>query len=217
VDWYEAHFRGSDAVQFEATPRYLYYPQVPQRIFAYRPDMRLIALLRDPVERAWSAWNMFRSLCADRPEYIRALLPDCDPPTRASFEEMLAADPFPTFETSVTNEIAAITAGAATRDPGYVQRGLYERQLRGYLEYFERDQLLVIESTRLRDDTRACLAEVVEFLELPPYSWSNEALPRVAEGSYEGAPPEAIGDLLRDFFEPHNRRLYALLGVDFAW
>ncbi len=49
------------AIRGETTPIYLYWPQSLERIAAYRPDIRLVAMLRDPVERAWSHWKMERS------------------------------------------------------------------------------------------------------------------------------------------------------------
>ena len=53
--WYEAHFRGgADQVGFECSPSYFHDPRAPQRLAAYRPYMKIIVLLRDPVERAFS-------------------------------------------------------------------------------------------------------------------------------------------------------------------
>ncbi|RYG21799.1 MAG: sulfotransferase, partial [Burkholderiales bacterium] len=65
VDWakpdygpYHAQFETADpiALRGEATPIYLYWPHSLERIAAYNPDIRLIVMLRDPVERAWSHW-----------------------------------------------------------------------------------------------------------------------------------------------------------------
>lgn len=54
--WYEDHFSAVAArpTRFEASPSYLYDPRSPQRAHDYRPDLRILALLRDPVERAYS-------------------------------------------------------------------------------------------------------------------------------------------------------------------
>lgn len=66
VDWdcpdygaYHAQFDpGAAPLIGEATPIYVYWPRALERIRAYNPDMRLILMLRDPVERAWSHWRM---------------------------------------------------------------------------------------------------------------------------------------------------------------
>ncbi|SDI62519.1 sulfotransferase domain-containing protein [Alloyangia pacifica] len=54
--WYEKHFSACVAlpVRFEASPSYFYDPRSPERIRGYRPEMKIIVLLRDPVERAYS-------------------------------------------------------------------------------------------------------------------------------------------------------------------
>lgn len=54
--WYDRHFAGRLAGQtcFECSPSYFYDPRAPERVARYNPDMRLIVVLRDPVERAYS-------------------------------------------------------------------------------------------------------------------------------------------------------------------
>jgi hypothetical protein len=72
TDWYRAHFplsagRPRRQIYFEATPDYLLDPRVPQRAKALLPeDFRIIALLRDPVERAYSHYWHNRRLGSER-------------------------------------------------------------------------------------------------------------------------------------------------------
>jgi hypothetical protein len=61
------HELGRDRPTFEATPDYLYYPRAAERIFTYEPRMKLVVGLHDPVERAFSAWNMYRHFGDYRP------------------------------------------------------------------------------------------------------------------------------------------------------
>ncbi|MGB1076386.1 MAG: sulfotransferase domain-containing protein [Flavobacteriales bacterium] len=62
-DWYHQHFDWSrkSALVGEATPMYLNHQKVPQRMRQYNPEMKIIAVLRNPVDRLVSAWNMYRS------------------------------------------------------------------------------------------------------------------------------------------------------------
>lgn len=62
-DWYHQHFDWSQKSHRvgEATPMYLNHPKVPQRMRQYNPEMKIIAVLRNPVDRLISAWNMYRS------------------------------------------------------------------------------------------------------------------------------------------------------------
>ncbi|GAA3852745.1 sulfotransferase family protein [Celeribacter arenosi] len=54
--WYERHFEdcGSSHHAYEASPSYLYDPRAPERVATYFPELKIVALLRDPVERAYS-------------------------------------------------------------------------------------------------------------------------------------------------------------------
>ena len=63
VRWYRANFAaaGRHRVRFEATPGYLLHPDVPARVHALVPDVRLIVMLREPVARAYSYWNHRRN------------------------------------------------------------------------------------------------------------------------------------------------------------
>ena len=141
--WYHSHFPlphrlGRRRVTFEATPEYLYYPGAAERILSYDPRLKLVVVLRDPVERAFPAWNMCRTLRHEHPDLLRGILPECDPMLRVSLSQMLARDSFPEFDEAVWEEVDAIRAGTAALEPGYVRRGIYQEQLQRYLKCFAR-------------------------------------------------------------------------------
>lgn len=52
--WYESHFPAGKPLRFENAPSYFHDPRAPGRLRGFAPDARIIALLRDPVERAYS-------------------------------------------------------------------------------------------------------------------------------------------------------------------
>src|SRR5207248_1288875 len=91
-------------VTFEATPEYFYFPAAAQRIFDYDPRMKLIVLLRDPVERAFSAWSMYHNF--DDPIYCR--IRDAR-----------------NFEDAISEELSQFALGVPPLLPGYVRRGVY--------------------------------------------------------------------------------------------
>jgi hypothetical protein len=216
TDWYANQFRtDGDVLTFDATPEYIYYPQAAARIFTYDPNLKLIALLREPVSRAWSAWNMFRSLCDHEPDYIRSLLPECDAHVQRSFQKML--DRYPTFEEAIDAELEAIAENRADPEPGFVQRGLYAQQLQRYLRYFAPQQLLVVKSEEMRTHTRSVLARVLEFLQLPEHTWPEDAVRPVAVGDYAEVIPSSTEARLRAFYAPHNAALSEIVGREFNW
>lgn len=203
LDWYHSHFPilypWCPKVTFEATPEYLYHQQVPERLHSYAPHLKLIVVLRDPVLRAYSAWNMRATrTVAKRPNSAEAEYRD--------------------FDVAVMHEIEGMENGTLPLHPAYVRRGLYAEQLERYFDYFAGDQVLVINSLRMFQDPASVLADVLQFLALPPHEWSSDSLGTIrVEGNYEGKMSAEIQSMLKEFYRPHNERLYALLGEDFGW
>jgi hypothetical protein len=127
----------------EATPIYLYWPGSLERIAAYNPAMRLIVLLRDPVQRAWSHWKMEYARGVETGAFAWCI--------RQGRQRLFDAEPW-----------------GFHREASYVERGFYGEQVARLLELFPRDQVLVLRSDALRGDPAAALAQVRGFLGLPP-------------------------------------------------
>lgn len=198
-EWYQMQFslprpwRRQQA--FEATPEYLYYPQVPARIRAYRPDMKLIVLLRDPVARAFSAWNMYHRF--DEPTYVELRDPRG-------------------FEEAIREELTAMDRPIESAGPGYVRRGLYHEQLSRFLEHFPREQILIMESRELKAHRLDALRRVCQFLGVEAFA-NEDHRPVVFAGNYTDKMPPVARDLLAEFYRPHNARLFDLIGETYDW
>jgi len=148
IEAYENLFDGvSDEKAIgEASPWYLYSPKAPERIKHYIPDAKLIAILRDPAERAYS---QFLHFVRDRREPTTDFL-------RALREE----------EARVRDNLAAGRDNERAASGAYFARGLYFAQLERYLEFFDRSQIKVVLSEDLDEDPVATLREVFQFLEV---------------------------------------------------
>jgi sulfotransferase family protein len=137
-DWYIREFRTRRSVVAtgEATPIYMSIPEVPGRLANLLPHARLVAILRDPVSRAYSHYWMRRG-------YDR--------------------EPRTTFEEAIDAEIAdpAETNGQPV---GYIETGRYLRQLERFSALYPPEQLLILLSDDLRRDPSATLARVCDFL-----------------------------------------------------
>jgi hypothetical protein len=189
--WYRSQFPlESRGVTGEASPYYLFHPGVPQRVREMLPDVRLIAVLRDPVERAVSGYyHAVRAGREHRPIDV-------------------ALDPCNTEE--LPSDLAWYDSPQCpARLAGYLVRGHYAEQLERWFSHFGRSQMLVIKTASLNDG----MAEVLEFLDLPLASTQNGNRGRASYPS----PPDAVTQSLREYFEPHNRRLFDLLDVDWPW
>ena len=204
--WYRAHFAtrpyraayelrtGQRLVVGEASPLYLFHPDVPKRARALLPDAKLIALLRDPVQRAYSHYQQ-------RVRRGKESLPFAEAVAREA--ERIGDCPIEQTYTSTTR-----------RESSYLTRGLYAHQLENWMRVFPREQLLILSSEDFFGDTARVFARVLAFLGLP--SGTPPRFDPFNPGSYVGMDP-ATRQWLVDYFAPHNHRLFELLGRDLGW
>jgi len=137
---------GEDRLLGEATPVYLFFPEIAGQLASYNPELKIIVVLRDPVERAYSHYRMERGRGNESKPFWLALL----------LESLrLKNDRNPRDEMS------------SLRRHSYRTRGLYSDQLANLLSHFPEEQVLVIGSDNLRHNHQVTLARVFEFLELP--------------------------------------------------
>jgi hypothetical protein len=207
--WYLAHFplaaratatsltRHVRPAVGESSATYLFHPRAPERVYSFDPAMKLISVLRDPVDRAYSHYQMeFR--------WGRETL---------SFEAALAREAAlaPELERMLDDtEFESVDAVNCS----YVARGRYAEQLARWLELFPREQRLVRTSAELLADPAATMSEVATFLGVP--ARAAEAYPLKGVRKYQTMLPETREHLAR-IFEPHNRALQEMLGRQLGW
>lgn len=207
VDWYASQFpstlrrgafRSSRLLTGEASPYYMFHPLAPQRVREVLPEVRLLALLRDPSQRAVS--HYYHEVGNGHETLPLPAALDQEPQRLAGESERIAAEPgYVSFN---------------HRHFSYQARGVYLEQLETWSELFPREQLLVISSDDLFRDPRSQMRRVYEFLGLrgePPRryaSYNVREYPSV---------PEEVEARLRERFGEHNARLYRWLGQDLGW
>lgn len=204
VRWYRGRFpythqlrRG--ALTLDASPYYLPHPQVPQRAAQLLPAVKLIALLRNPVDRALSHYQHEVRQGRETVSFPEAIA--MEPQRLAGEEERLRADP--SYYSFNHHRFS------------YQRRGVYIEQLRRWLQHFPRSQLLVLESEWLFRDPAAASAAVHDFLGLRPHRL--ERYPPFYQGNYDRAMPEELRRRLTSYFEPSNQELFRWLGQEFDW
>ena len=106
--------------------------------------------------------------------------------------------------------------GCGTQMLDYVRRGLYLQQIERYLEFFPRDQLLVLESRELGENLEQALLKITGFLGIEPFA-ALPARQEVAVAAYDSHLSTATRSLLRTFYRPFNQALYAFLGKSWDW
>jgi hypothetical protein len=202
--WYRGHFPYSHqlrhgALSLEASPYYLVHPLAPQRAAQLLPKVKLIALLRNPIDRALSHYQHEVRAGRETLSFEEAI--NHEPARLAGEEERLCRDPL--YYSYNHHRFS------------YLLRGIYVDQLRRWMAYFPRPQLLVLQSERLFRDPASVTATVCEFLGLPPHRLARYK--PFLQGTYQREIPDQLRTRLAAYFEPHNHDLYQWLGEKFDW
>ncbi len=198
--WYRGQFPLGTGGQLvgEASPSYLFHPLAPERARSLLPDVKLVALVRNPVDRAYSQYQHEVALGREA----------------LSFEEALAAE-----GERLRGEVERLVAdprafSRAWWDHTYAARGRYAEQLERWLAAFPRERLLVVATEELGERPAETYASILAFLGAAPHALDE--YPRVFDRDYAPMRPETRAALSAAFAEP-NRRLEALLGRSFGW
>lgn len=208
--WYLSHFparavrevhrrRQGRCLVGETSPYYLFHPAAASRIHETAPTVKLIAILREPVSRAYSNyWDRV-----------------------ATGMETLT-----TFEAAVAAEERRLSGvdEAWLADPrhysfshdhhSYLARGHYAEQLSRYRAHFDTGQLLVLSADSLRAEPQRCFRRIEEFLGL-----DADTVDLGARNERSGNPPikPETRERLREYYREPNRQLVELLGEDYGW
>jgi hypothetical protein len=155
--------------------------------------VKLIALLRDPVDRAIS--NYFH-------------------------ERRTGRETLPIVEAFAAEEARLARSADEPGDHrvlAYRRRGVYAEQLARYYSLFSPGQLLALPSERLFTTPGPVVDQVCRFLGVDPALAARNYTPQNL-GGYDAArvPADLYAELTR-FFAPHNERLYAMVGADWGW
>jgi len=192
VGWYSRFFEdlsseGDSVKNFESSPYYLYHPAVPVRIKDCLPNIKAIAVLRDPVARSVSQYRWMRQVDLEARGPVEAFQYDAERIDRETDREYLEK-----FEDPLYFDFDHIHYG-------YIRRSLYHVQIQRWLEHFNPDNIRIISSSRLFDETEEVLERLSEFLGIEHHTPGRvEKVKQNASDRNITVPPEA-----RDIAENH--------------
>jgi hypothetical protein len=208
IEWYRRCFPaprwedGRRTITGEASPYYLFHPYAAERMAKVVPEARLIALLRNPVDRAYSLYQQQVKKGHETLKFEEAMEAE-EARLRSERGRMLEDEHLASFE---------------HQHFSYLSRGIYVDQLPRWFRFFGREQLLVLKSEDFFENPIETLQVVLEFLGLPEWEPEDSGLENKRNaGEYEGGMNPSTRRRLEEYFEPHNKRLYDFLGVDFGW
>jgi len=208
--WYRAHFpskqgmdlaggsQGDRVVTGEASPSYIFNPHAPRRIKELLPDVRLILMLRNPVDRAYSHYYHSVRYWGEKLSFADAVEQEAER-LNGEYEKLLNDENYHS-----RNRIRY----------SYTTRGIYANQLACWLEIFTLSQILILKSEDYKSHPEGTYRRVFDSLGLPEWK-----VPYSRDYNIAKYPPmdPVIKERLYEFFEPHNKRLYELVGRDFRW
>ena len=208
IQWYKSHFpilfsksnkHKNSFITGEYTSTYMYHPDVPKRIFNLLPKIKLIVILRNPIDKVYSTYQQqFRF-----GEYTTSF----EDTINAEFRRIDLNKDFPElnsnnydFENFVAQNI--------------IRHGVYADYLETWLKIFDRKQILILNSDDLKKSTKETLRRVFNFLNVSNYDIKDTS--QVNVGKYPTINKITRKKLI-EFFKPHNQRLNKLLDTEFNW
>jgi len=200
LGWYRGYFPRLEGRQItgESTPYYLFHPCVPARVQRDVPDVRLIVLLRNPIDRLVSQHNHEVADGFEDLSLEEAL--DCESGRLAGEEEKLLRNPR--------------LRSFVHQHHSYIARGCYAEQLERWFTYFDREQFLILSAEDLFESPHAIVQLAQHHLDLE----SVEPADVTVRNARSYAPiSTALRGRLQATFAPHNERLYELVDRDFGW
>ncbi|MFG6107721.1 sulfotransferase domain-containing protein [Leptothoe sp. EHU-05/26/07-4] len=175
---------------------------LPYFASALTTNVKIIIMMRDPVERAFAQWRWDQVL-------ISKVKQDPLWKNYPSFEDIIR------LEIEYSHQLASIS-GFAISGPGggYIQLSHYLPFIKKLFEFFDREQVLFINASDFFEHPVKTTQQIYQFLELPDYEL-------IISTRKNSAPPdqmtESAKQLLSEFFKPINQELYTFIGQDFGW
>tara|TARA_B100000686_G_C16677301_1_gene909866 strand:+ start:39 stop:959 length:921 start_codon:yes stop_codon:yes gene_type:complete len=211
ISWYKSHFptkltkiiyelkSKNNFVTGEYTSTYMYNRNVPKRISKLLPNVKLIIILRNPVDKAYSTYsqqysfNEFSSSFEDtiQAEFKRMELCKLQP-------ELYSQNP--NFDSNVITSI--------------IRHGIYSEYLEIWTKFFPKNQILIIDSEELKNSTQETVNKVFDFLNVFQYKVDN--LSKINVGKYSPINKKSKENL-SNFYKPYNEKLNNLLDTKFEW
>ncbi|MBW8883986.1 MAG: sulfotransferase domain-containing protein [Planctomycetia bacterium] len=208
--WYRSHFSlqsdPSDSASCsrttltgESCANYMFHPLAPQRAVQTLPDAKVIFLLRNPVDRAYSHYQLKLRRRQEMLSFEDAIAAEAE--RLAGEEEKIIHDP--QYDSPTYNWYS------------YLARGRYVDQIIRWQQHFPPEQILILESGEFFKRTADVYQRVLDFLNLP--RWQPADFGNRFPGKYGEKMAAQTRRRLLDYFAPHNERLYAHLGTRFNW
>lgn len=168
-----------------------FYEVEPELVYQHLPDIKLILLIREPSERAFSHHRMYKRFMEEG---------------RTGFD---VTD----FSTDCRKEMATILKGG---NGEFLSPGIYLKQLKKWRAVYPENQLKVFTTEALNSNPQTVLNELMDYLDLPHYDYGDFLKQRFNQAPQAKADPLIKEELLK-FYQPFNQELSNFLGKELSW
>ena len=201
INWYKSHFvtnlrkreierKYGQFATYDVTSSYIQKKKTAENIFKTLPNVKLIIILRNPTDRAYSEYNQNIIDENESREFIDLI--------KQEIKEIQNMENIE-FSSDKIN---------------LVKKGMYEKQISPWLEIFDRKQILIITTEEFGEKTTETYDKIFRFLELPEYKIKNKE--RHRKGAYKEMNVKTR-KILDDFYEPYNKELFQKIEETFQW
>lgn len=201
-EWYYGFFpkQKDGIISGEATPDYFFDSAVPERIHNLFPDIKLILILRDPVERAISHFNYNKDRGIEHLSLSEAIK-----------EEEIRIDK----NGHLPVELDSGFTSSYKREYSYIQRGKYINQLNQWLKYFNQNQFFICSTESLKSNPDILLKKIFAFLDIKNHSIETTLKSNVSKSSFSLS--EEDSNQIKEIFKPFNEQLFKQIDERFNW
>ncbi len=201
LPWYKSHFsfKRKNQHYFEGTTHYLFHPLAPKKIKEALPNIKVIALLRNPIDRAYSSYK--HQVRAERESLSFEQAIEAESERLKGEKERLLADP--SYVSHNYNHFS------------YLERGKYSDQIRNWLQYFPKEQMLILSSDEFFKNTQSSLEKIYGFLNIESVPVSIKK--QYNTGNYKDSMHEDTRARLQEFYQPYNQELQTMLDTELHW
>ena len=208
IDWYKSFFPKNSqlqklkkkkgfAITGEDTPFYFWNKLAIERIFQLIPNCRLIAILRNPVDRAYSNYQLSIRNGSEKFSFEIAINIE---------KEVLDNEGIHTNNQIDLNKFSQPRSNLV--------KGWYYEQLKLWLDKFPEEQILVISTEELETNPQKTMNKVFQFLKLPEHNLKKF---QKLKSSQYGPMDSKVRHDLSNYFKPKNEKLFSLIGEKFSW
>ena len=202
VNWYKSFFptiftrnkiksEFENFLAFDVTTTYMEEESTANNVYQTKPNMKIIVILRNPVDRTYSQYHLNLREKAEK----------------RSFEDVIEENMNRLDKKS--HKRHEIKPKFSAEGNNYLKKGLYAQQLRYWLKIFPRKNILILSTEEFESNQQAIYNKIFEFLNISKFE-------KMEKGSYPQMKSETRS-LLLDYFRSHNNELFKLINKKFDW